>query len=78
VNAAYGYERCCRQTEAFSAQTGGNDDVPTIAEVPINLEGNPAAEPIENKSPMGLGNAELPGKPACLIPVQRLAPVPPS
>nr|BFE89013.1 hypothetical protein GCM10020093_116140 [Planobispora longispora] len=62
----------------LGAEQGGDDDVAAGLELAVDLDDDAVAQAVEQQRLLGLGQAELPGAPACLREVSGEAPVPPS
>jgi hypothetical protein len=77
-DAAGGDERAGGEAELLGAEQGGDRDVAPRLQLAVGLDRDPAAQVVEDEGLVGLGQAELPGRPACMIEVCGEAPVPPS
>ena len=67
-NAAHGNERRRREAEHLRAEARRNGHVTAVAEAPIRLEANTAAQAVEDERLVRLGNAELEGQTSVLDP----------
>jgi hypothetical protein len=77
-DAARHHQRRGREAELLGAEQRGDDDVAAGLELAVGLHDDPVAQAVEQQRLLGLGQAELPGPPACLSDVSGEAPVPPS
>jgi hypothetical protein len=75
-DAAERHERRSREAELVRAQQRGDHDVPTGLQPAVRLHADPAAQVVQHQCLLRLGEADLPGDPACLIDACGDAPVP--
>jgi hypothetical protein len=66
------------EAELLGAEQRGDHDVAAGLQLAVGLHDDAVAQAVEQQRLLGLGEAELPGAPACLSDVSGLAPVPPS
>ncbi len=61
-DAADGDERAGGETEFLGAEQGGDDDIAAGLQLAVGLDGDAAAQIVENEGLVGLGEAEFPGE----------------
>ena len=77
-HAARDDQRRGGEAELLRAEQRRDDHVTAGLELAVDLHGDAVAQPLQQQGLLGLGEAQLPGVPACLIELSGEAPVPPS
>ncbi len=77
-HAAGDDQRRGREAELLGPEQRRDDHVPAGLELPVDLDDHPVTQAVAQQCLLGLGQAELPRAPACLMLVSGAAPVPPS
>ena len=65
-DAAERHERRGGEAELLGSEQRADDDVAPGLELPVHLDGDAAAQVVENEDLVGLGQAQLPGDPGVL------------